>query len=142
MMVITIDDLNNGIFSFVSFSSQAVMLRCRGTPYIIPCHEISQGIRFPAVVRPLRWKCGHDHIGPSRGIQRLFDSVWKSPGHSARSRPVNKSAQLNDDHLAELPCAVLPYLNGFGRYGSHARARSILGGQRRAVLQQYDRLVD
>jgi hypothetical protein len=31
--VITIDNLNNGIFSFVSFSSQAVMLRSRETPY-------------------------------------------------------------------------------------------------------------
>jgi hypothetical protein len=35
MKVITIDSLNNGIFSFVSFSSQRVMLMAREPPYMM-----------------------------------------------------------------------------------------------------------
>jgi hypothetical protein len=43
MKVIAIDSLNNGIFSFVSFSSQPVMLMGRETPYISEmCHRTSQ----------------------------------------------------------------------------------------------------
>jgi hypothetical protein len=41
MKAIIIDNLNNGIISFVSFSSHAVMLGCRGTPYIyILCDSV------------------------------------------------------------------------------------------------------